>query len=110
MQNTQSEISKTFAISQFNEYYLPSVNRHTFEKLDSASLYNKKYQDAFKQEDTLHIIIGMDSGLLANYLMSQPQAKGSKYLFVELADVLSLLTIEIPEHLKDDMQIVSAND
>ncbi|QYJ83671.1 motility associated factor glycosyltransferase family protein [Shewanella aegiceratis] len=110
MQNTQSEISKTFAISQFNEYYLPSVNRHTFEKLDSASLYNKKYQDALKQEDTLHIIIGMDSGLLANYLMSQPQAKGSKYLFVELADVLSLLTIEIPEHLKDDMQIVSAND
>ena len=34
MQNNQSEITNTFAVSQFGECYLPSVKRNTFEKID----------------------------------------------------------------------------
>ena len=107
MLNTPSEIAKTFAISQFNEGYLPSVNRHTFEKIDSVSLYDEKFKDAFSAVDTLHVIIGLDSGLLANYIMNRPLAKGSKYIFVELPDVLALLTIEIPRVLQSDLIITS---
>ncbi|WP_434952530.1 motility associated factor glycosyltransferase family protein [Shewanella sp. HL-SH4] len=107
MLNTPSEIAKIFAISQFEEGYLPSVNRHTFEKIDSVSLYEEKFKDAFGAVDTLHVIIGLDSGLLANYIMDRPLAKGSKYIFVELSDVLALLTIEVPKALQSDLTICS---
>ncbi|WP_350976639.1 6-hydroxymethylpterin diphosphokinase MptE-like protein [Shewanella sp. AC34-MNA-CIBAN-0136] len=108
MLNTPSEIGKTFAISQFNEVYLPSVNRHIFEKIDSVSLYEEKFKDALSTLDTLHVIIGLDSGLLANYIMERPLAKGSKYIFVELPEVLALLTIDIPQALQSDLSITSS--
>lgn len=105
MLTTHSEISKTFAVSQFNECYLPSVNRHTFEKIDSNSLFNEKFKDALSAPDTLHIIIGLDSGLLANYVMESPLPAGSKFLFVELLEILELLSIDIPDNLADDILI-----
>ncbi|QDO83414.1 DUF115 domain-containing protein [Shewanella psychropiezotolerans] len=107
MLDTQSEISKTFAISQFNECYLPSVNRHTFEKIDSISLYDEKFKNALSTPDTLHIIIGSDSGLLANYVMERPLTAGCKYIFIELSEVLTLLNIDIPKELENDFNITS---
>ena len=107
MLNTQSEISKTFAISQFNEYYLPSVNRHTFEKIDSISLYDEKFKKALSTPDTLHIIIGSDSGLLANYVMERPLTAGCNYIFIELPEVLALLSIDIPQTIQNDFNITS---
>ncbi|GGP38788.1 hypothetical protein GCM10009347_03330 [Shewanella algicola] len=107
MLNTPSEITNIFAISQFGEGYLPSVNRKTFEKVDSVSLYDERFKNAFNTDDTLHVIIGMDSGLLTNYLMDRPLARGSKYIFVELPDILALLTIDIPKALHNDLIISS---
>jgi hypothetical protein len=111
-----SKISNIFAINKFDEYYLPSVNKHTFEKIDSVTVFNKKFQyessgakrSTLSQEDTLHIIVGMDSGLLANYVLESPLASSSKYLFVELPEVLSLLNIDIPDTLKNSFFICSA--
>lgn len=110
MLTTSSEITNTFAVSQFNETYLPSVNRRTFEKIDSVSLYDEKFKDAFTTADSLHVIVGLDSGLLANYIMERPLAKGSKYVFVELPEVLSLLTIDIPKALQNDLIITSLDN
>lgn len=92
----ETEILNIFAISAFDEYYLPSINRSMFEKLDSKSLFDKHFKQNFQQEDTLHFIIGLDSGLLANYVLSMPLAKGSQYLFVEIDEALALLNIDIP--------------
>ncbi|MCL1040833.1 DUF115 domain-containing protein [Shewanella marisflavi] len=110
MLNNQSEITKTFAVSQFGECYLPSVNRHTFEKIDSATLYDNKLKKALSTKDTLHIITGLDSGLLANYVMEQPIPSGSKYIFVELDEILSLLSIDLPSSLSDSIQVVSIDE
>ncbi|WP_076410825.1 motility associated factor glycosyltransferase family protein [Shewanella sp. UCD-KL12] len=104
---TTFEISKTFAVSKFNEYYLPSINRHTFEQIDSISYYDNKYNSSLSNVDTLHVIIGLDSGLLANYVMDKPIAEGAMYIFVELDPVLELLTIDIPNHLKGVVKICS---
>ena len=106
MQNNQSEITNTFAVSQFGECYLPSVNRNTFEKIDSTTLFDNKLKKALSPPDTLHIITGLDSGLLANYVMEHPIPAGSKYIFVELDEILSLLSIEIPLALSDVIQVV----
>jgi hypothetical protein len=116
MTRLNSQILNVFEINKFGEYYLSSVNKHTFEKIDSATLFNKKFRikssetnkSSLSQEDTLHIFVGMDSGLLTNYVLEHPLASGSKYLFVELPEVLSLLNIDIPETLNKSVFICSA--
>ncbi|NRD74827.1 DUF115 domain-containing protein [Shewanella sp. VB17] len=110
MLSTHPEISNTFSISQFNECYLPSVNRRTFEKNHSTSLFDEEFKSSFSTPDTLHIIIGLDSGLLANYVMERSLAKGSKFLFVELVEVLDLLAIDIPDAHTDDIFITNLDE
>ncbi|MCL1141718.1 6-hydroxymethylpterin diphosphokinase MptE-like protein [Shewanella gaetbuli] len=100
----ESEILNVFAVSAFDEYYLPSINRNTFEKLDSKSLFDKHFKSSFAMEDTLHIIIGLDSGLLANYVMENKPAEGSHFIFVEIDEVFKLLNIDIPSE-KNHVQV-----
>ncbi|MDO6774769.1 DUF115 domain-containing protein [Shewanella sp. 3_MG-2023] len=103
--DTHSVIKNQFSISQFGEYYLPSVNRNTFEKIDSKTLYKQKYSRDIFKEDTLHIIFGLDSGLLVNYILENDRPSGSKYIFVELPVVLSLLNVDIPKNKSSYIKI-----
>lgn len=96
MQSISSEMLQTFAVSQFGEVYLPAVNSNTFEKIDSTSLYDQSYKQFFKMKDVLHIVIGSDSGLLADYLLNLDKQKGSHIIIVELEDIINLLNIDIP--------------
>ncbi|WP_394392209.1 6-hydroxymethylpterin diphosphokinase MptE-like protein [Shewanella woodyi] len=107
MSLAESNIQNTFSISPFNEYYLPSVNRRMFESIDSKTQYNKKFKSDFAKEDMLQIIVGMDSGLLVNYLLEQGIPDGSIFIFIELNSVLSLLNIDIPKELIDKLYIYS---
>ena len=110
MHLAESNIQSTFSISPFNEYYLPSINRNMFESIDSKTQYNKKFKDLFAKEDMLQVIVGLDSGLLVNYLLEQGIAKGSIYIFIELDSVLNLLNIDIPEPLADKLFIYSVQE
>ncbi|WP_192021318.1 6-hydroxymethylpterin diphosphokinase MptE-like protein [Shewanella sp. WPAGA9] len=110
MATLQSVFNNQFAISQFDEYYLPCINRNTFEKEDSITAFKKKYkQDIFKK-DTLHVILGLDSGLLVNYILESPQVAGSKYIFVELPEVMSMLNIDIPEEQQHYLKVLSLEE
>lgn len=100
-------LSAVFSVSQFNEYYLPSINRNTFEQCDSKTLFNNRYKAEFSHKDTLHIVIGLDSGLLANYVMELSIPDGSKFIFVDFNAVLNLLTIEVPDELSESIEICS---
>ncbi|MDT3274149.1 DUF115 domain-containing protein [Shewanella sp. SP2S2-4] len=100
-------LSAVFSVSQFNEYYLPSINRNTFEQCDSKTLFNNRYKAEFSHKDTLHIVIGLDSGLLANYVMELAIPDGSKFIFVDFNAVLNLLTIEVPDELSESIEICS---
>ncbi|PTA50819.1 hypothetical protein C9I43_10015 [Shewanella morhuae] len=102
----QTNILNNFAISRFNEYYLPSINRHTFDNIDSKTIYEKNFKNLLHQKDNLNIIIGMDSGLLANYVLEAKFPDGSKFVFIELSSVLPLLVIDIPQHLQKKLIIV----
>ncbi|SQH77586.1 conserved protein of unknown function, might belong to Motility accessory factor maf family [Shewanella benthica] len=105
MQEQQTNILNTFAISQFGEYYLPSINRAQFDKLDSTTQYDAKFKQDFSKEDTLHLVVGMDSGLLANYVLEMGISDGSRFIFIELDAALALLKVEIPESLKNTLTI-----
>ncbi|TVP10127.1 6-hydroxymethylpterin diphosphokinase MptE-like protein [Shewanella sp. KCT] len=110
MHLAESNIQSTFCISRFNEYYLPSVNRNIFESVDSKTQYDKKFKDDFAKEDMLQVIVGLDSGLLVNYLIEKGIPKGSIFIFVELDEVLSLLNIDIPLELKDNLFIYNYDE
>ena len=101
-------ILNNFAISRFNEYYLPSVNRHTFEKADSKTIYSKKFKNSFSKKDRLNIIIGMDSGLLTNFILENNIPDGSKFVFIELSSITPLLVIDIPTELKNKIYTKNA--
>ncbi|AXQ15260.1 DUF115 domain-containing protein [Shewanella algae] len=107
MQSTPSAMLNTFAVSRFNETYLPAINRQMFEQLDSASQYRNKFAKQLSAEDTLYIFTGMDSGLLANYILSMELPAGSRFIFVELPEVLSLLNIDLPDSLKSKLWITT---
>lgn len=110
MQLTESNIKNTFSISPFDEYYLPSVNRNMFDNIDSKTQYDKKFKCDFAKEDMLQVVVGMDSGLLVNYLLEQGVPKGSVFIFVELDAVIGLLNIDIPESLSDTLFIYSLEE
>ncbi|MCL1139673.1 6-hydroxymethylpterin diphosphokinase MptE-like protein [Shewanella pneumatophori] len=107
MNVSESVITNQFAISTFGEYFLPSVNRNTFEKIDSKTAFKKRFKETIFQEDSLHIIVGLDSGLLANYVLESPVPMGSKYIFVELDPVLALLNVEIDAEKQKQIQILT---
>ncbi|WP_299791469.1 6-hydroxymethylpterin diphosphokinase MptE-like protein [uncultured Shewanella sp.] len=110
MQESQSTILNTFAVNPFGEYYLPSINRTQFESIDSKTQYDTKFKQDFGREDTLHVVIGMDSGLLANYVLETGVAEGSRFIFVELDAALSLLQIEIPKEFKQSLHICTLSE
>ena len=106
MNSPKSTIKNIFAISPYDEYYLPSVNKFVFEKMDSTTIYTNKFKSKeLEDTDTLHIFIGMDSGLLVNFIIKSKITSGSKYLFIELPEVIKLLSITIPDKLKKNILI-----
>ncbi|MCL1057795.1 DUF115 domain-containing protein [Shewanella gelidimarina] len=110
MQLAESNIQNTFSISPFNEYYLPSVNRNMFENIDSKTQFNKRFKADFNLEDKLNIVVGMDSGLLVNYLLDQGIPNGSIFIFIELNAVIDLLKIDIPKDLRDKLFVCTLEE
>lgn len=76
------------------EKYLYAVNRSTFENIDSEVIYQQTYKFQFKEENTLYIVVGTDSGLLIEYLYKNPPPKGSTYLFIEFPEVIEKILLE----------------
>lgn len=101
MQSISPEVLQTVTVSPFGEVYFPALNPATFEKIDSKSLYDQSYKKLFQMKDVLHIVIGSDSGLLADYLLNLDKQEGSQIIIVELEDVTNLLNIEIPSKDKN---------
>ena len=107
MQLPKTTIMNNFAISRFDEMYLPSVNRNIFETLDSATLYKQIFNQTLRTEDKLHIFVGLDSGLLANYVLDSELAIGSRFIFVELPEILALLKIELTSEQQKQINILT---
>ncbi|MEH6733308.1 MAG: 6-hydroxymethylpterin diphosphokinase MptE-like protein [Shewanella sp.] len=104
MKTLNNPALKTVKLSRFNEHYFPAINHNQFETLDSTSTFKQRFPE-FDLTNTLHIIIGLDSGLLANYVMDMSLPSGSKFVFVELEDVTQVLNIDIPYSQQKDIFI-----
>lgn len=79
-------ISNTFGDELFYE-----VNRNCFDRLGARNIFQRQFGDDLSRTDSLYIIIGTDSGLLPGWLLSKGLPEGSRYLFIELAEVIAAL-------------------
>jgi len=82
------EHNTTFITTRFGDDVIYEVNRRTFDTLDSNTFYEKHYADLFSRPDTLFVILGTDSGLLIRWIAQSQRAPGSRYLFVELPELI----------------------
>ena len=79
------------ASNAFGERYLFTVNRSAFQNSDASSVFRAHFGDSLFEENTFYVIAGTDSGLLFQYIKAQGVAKGARYLFVELPQILEQL-------------------
>ncbi len=79
------------ASNAFGERYLFGINRNLFQGSDASSVFQSYFGDNLFQEDTFYVIAGTDSGLLYQFVKAQGLPKGSRYLFVELPQILALM-------------------
>ncbi|MGJ8692780.1 MAG: 6-hydroxymethylpterin diphosphokinase MptE-like protein [Thalassotalea sp.] len=107
---TEQILAERFKINQYQEKYLYSVNRHTFEKESSSNIYKRHYQESLINEETLYLILGTDSGLLISYLLTQDLPENSRYIFIELPEVMTKITEQLSDKLNNDAIILTTAD
>jgi len=86
-----------FLTNRFGEAYLHSVNRDAFSKVGSQAVFQQLLPKNLEDEDRLHIIIGTDSGLLIRDIQNRGVPKGSRFLFIELPDIIEQVQTRITD-------------
>lgn len=81
------------ASNEFGEHYLFAINHNLFQGTDASTVFRSYFGDLLFKEDTFYLVGGTDSGLLYQYVKTQGLPKGSRYLFIELPEVLDLLDL-----------------
>lgn len=78
-----AEPSFTFLTNAFGDEVIYQVNRDAFDRIGSAAQFQRQFGGSLGRPDHLYIVIGTDSGLLVEWLLREPIADGTRYLFVE---------------------------
>lgn len=109
-----------FISNKFGDELLYEVNRTSFDRLGASQVFQRHFGNRFEHTDSLYIIIGTDSGLLPAWILNKGIPEGTRYLFIELPEVIAALgtslgtlteeprlavtTPDAWESLKDDFQ------
>jgi len=102
MQNSNILQSEKFQLNNYNEQYLYSVNRNTFLKESSQSIYKRHFTESLDKEESLYIIFGTDSGLLASYIINKEAPKNTRYLFIELPHIINQIKKTLPNEYDEE--------
>ncbi|WP_286271734.1 6-hydroxymethylpterin diphosphokinase MptE-like protein [Thalassotalea hakodatensis] len=98
------QINDSFLTSQFGEEYLYLINRNAFEKQPSHAIFENLYDEKLHTEERFYIILGTDSGLLLDHVVQLEKPVDTRYLFIELPEVIERLEHknkldELPEYI-----------
>ncbi|NGZ07534.1 MAG: DUF115 domain-containing protein [Magnetococcales bacterium] len=105
----QTESLGPLLMNRFEECYLPGVNQEAFSRVGSENVFQQQYGPLFLKEDSLFLVLGCDSGLLLQWILKRQRPEGSRFLFIELPDVLERLRQEglLPDELPDQCHITT---
>ena len=93
MTTNQSEQQPTLeglAENSFGDFYIESINKHTFKTNSVRTVYDNYYATTCQQSETLYILGGTDVGLLPKYLFEKygDDLDGRKFIFIEFQSVM----------------------
>ena len=83
-----------FLTNSFGDRYLYSVNREAFNRVGAETIFRQRFNQVLEQKNTLHVFVGLDSGLLLEFVRKEKLPEGVHCLFVELPEVLGRLKEE----------------
>lgn len=92
-------MSYYFEENRWGERYLPDINRDTFASTKCSDVYIRDLDLDLSQKDTLHLVVGSDSGLMLSYLDEHLQAPGSCAIVIDIDDVVPYVETEYAELL-----------
>lgn len=78
----------TWKTNAFGELYSPEINKDTFEKVPSKVVFDRYLRQDMEANHVLYIVVGSDSGLLAHYVNDQFKLSGSRFIFIDLPEVV----------------------
>jgi hypothetical protein len=107
MQDTNN---KLFITTPFGEEVLYEANRDAFDRTGSAALYQKHFGERFDCEDHLFFIIGTDSGLLPQWLVSRGIPNGTRVVFIELPGIIDVIRERLGDIVDDKRLILCTLD
>jgi hypothetical protein len=110
MQNSNISQNEKFQLNKFEEQYLYSVNRNTFVKESSQSIYKRHFTENLFQEESLYIIFGTDSGLLSRYIIDKKTPKNTRYLFIELPQIIEQIKGILPVQYDEESFVFATPD
>lgn len=100
----------TLLTNQFGDRYLYAVNRNAFNRIGSDALYRSHFGEKFSAEYQFTIIIGTDSGMLVRHIAKSGIPTGSRFLFIELPEVLSALErTDLLDNLPAEISVTTAD-
>ena len=77
-----------YYVNSFGDRNLYDVNRSLFNQVGADNIFRRRFGDRLFDKDSLTVVIGTDSGLLPRYIQQQGVPDGSRYLFIELDQLL----------------------
>lgn len=95
------QASQEFIGNRFGEQVLYEVNRSTFDTVGSQTLFTRHFEQLFSLPDTLFIILGTDSGLLPKWIAGLEHAPSTRFVFVELAELVQPIRAACGSVLED---------
>ncbi|MEO5346081.1 MAG: DUF115 domain-containing protein [Magnetococcus sp. YQC-9] len=113
MQDTTNEISVgPILMNRFGERYLPAINQEAFSRVGAENLFRQQFGDLFTRENSLYLIVGCDSGLLVRWIAARKRPEGSRFLFIEIPQVLELLRAEklLPASLPAEVVVTTPDN
>ncbi len=93
MQSEQQ--SNDFIQNSFGDRYLFKVNGTAFDKIGSAAVYLKQFDEKIFEENHFYVFLGTDSGLLPKYLLQKGLPVGTTYMFIELPELIDEVRTEL---------------
>ena len=95
--STATTTQANFISNAFGDSILYDVNRDAFDRTGSSAVFQRHFGEKLRRPDFLYVIVGTDSGLLAEWLLREEIPEGARYLFVEPDNLIDTIRARLPQ-------------
>lgn len=95
--STESTVNSNLIYNAFGDGVLYDVNRDAFNREGSSAVFQRQFGERLRQPDHLYVVVGTDSGLLAEWILREELPDGTRYLFVEPDYLVETIRERLPQ-------------